>query len=76
MECCGNLHRLVACALLMLAADVDGVVLVGQPVQEAVAEIVLGDEGRPETAEDDDVEPAEMVGEEQSVRPRPLANQG
>ena len=38
-------------------------------MQQAVAEIVLGDEGCADrAAEDDDVEPAEVVGEEQAVR--------
>ena len=64
-----NLQRLVPGALDMTPADVDRVVLVGEPVDEAGAEIVLGHERRAGRSGDGkDVEPADMVGDEQAVR--------
>jgi hypothetical protein len=57
----------------MRALHINGVVLVGEPVDERVSELILRDEGASRrAAEDDDVEPADMVGDEQGVRARPI----
>src|SRR4051794_11875417 len=64
----GDCNRLVLCALDVATPDVGRAILVGEPVDEAVAEIVLGNEraiGR--SAEHQNIEPANVVGNEQSV---------
>ena len=71
-----GLERLRRCAApgrwaprAVLAPDVERVVLVGEPVDDRMAELILGHEraaGR--AGEDQDVEPADMVGDQQGVR--------
>ena len=53
----------------MRALDVNGAVLVGEPVDERMAELVLGDKGAAgRAAEHENVEPADMVGDDQRMR--------
>lgn len=61
--------RLVLRGVAAFAADVDGRILVREPVDEPVAEIVFGDEGAPGvSAKDQYIEPAHMVGNDEAVR--------
>lgn len=64
----GHCDGLVLSALAVGALDVDGRILVGQPMDQRVPELVLRDKGafRP-PAEHKNVEPAGMIGDDQAV---------
>jgi len=65
----GDRERLVLRAFDVGAFHVNGVVLVREPVDERVAKLVLGDKSAASRAADhDNVEPAEVIGDEQGVR--------
>lgn len=67
---------LVLRALAVGTLDVDRAVLVGEPVNEPVAEFVLRNEGAADgPAEDQDIEPAGVVGNQQCVLARAVALQ-
>ena len=65
LERARNRKRLVLGAFAVGAFDVDSVVLVGEPVDEWVTKLVLGDERRTQfAAQDQDIEPARMIGDD------------
>src|SRR6476620_10337457 len=67
----GNRHRLILRTLAVGASYIDRVVLVAEPVDEGMSKLVLGDEGAAGRAShDDDVEPAQMLGDEQGMWPQ------
>src|SRR5690242_13510127 len=53
----------------MAAPDIDGRILVGEPVDKTMAKLILGDEPAIEqSAKDQDVQPAGVIGNQQAVR--------
>jgi len=63
--------RLILGAFAVGSLHVERVVLVGEPVDERVAQLVLRNEGRFECArEDQDVEPTRVIGDDERVGPR------
>src|SRR5690348_2527572 len=67
----GDRNRLILRAFAMGALDVNSAVLVGEPVNERVAELVLRDEGAAQSSpQNKDVEPRGMVGDEQGMPSR------
>ena len=47
----------------MAALHINGMVLIGEPMDERMAELMLGDEGAAgRAAENNDVEPAQVIG--------------
>src|SRR5205085_3425030 len=72
----GNGQGLVFRTLAMSPLHVNGVILVGEPMNERMTKLMLGHEGTAGRAtKDDDVEPAKVVRDEQGVRARPVAFQ-
>src|SRR5438270_9592459 len=74
IERLGDCDRLVLRAFDVAAFYVNRRILVGEPMQQSMAEIVLGHERavcRP--GEDQDVEPARVIGDEQGMCAQRLA---
>ena len=64
----GERNRLVLCAADVAALDVDRRILIGEPVDQRVTELVLGHERAVGgSAQHQDVEPADVIGNEQAV---------
>jgi hypothetical protein len=59
----------------MAPLHIDGVILVGQPVAEGMAELVLGDEGAAGRASNDqNVEPGDVIADEEAMGSKRLAD--
>lgn len=69
--------RLILRSPAMLASNVKRMVLVGEPVDQSVSKIVLRDEGRSgRSTENQDIEPADVIADEQRMRLNRAANEG